>query len=210
MNYLISEVPYFQTPNEIFETKLTVNEKIIYIYLCRCANNGKVAFPSYQTIADKCSISKSTAIRSIKVLVNEGYVIKQYRIKEDGENYSNLYNVSYNIGSVTETPPSITQTPPSVIETPNKELPINKNIEKNNSLHHSDRMTSVFLNLLNKYSIKTFGKGIRKHDPNKYYETDYLECLEYEEDFYEFLEENITKYEWCNMDYLTTIQERLK
>ena len=90
MNYIISDIPYFQAPNDIFETDLTNNQKLIYLYLCRCTNNGKTAFPSYQTIANKCGMSKRNAIYCVKVLIERSFIVKQYRVKE-GKNNSNLY-----------------------------------------------------------------------------------------------------------------------
>lgn len=209
MNYLISEVPYFQTPNDIFTTDLSNNEKLVYIYLSRCANNGKVAFPSYQTIADNCSISKATAIRCIKVLTERCFVYKEYRIKEDGENYSNIYRVNYNIGSIMMTPPSIMNTLPSITVTPNKELPIKNKLEKNKFLHHSDRMTNELLILLNDYSINRFGKGIRKHKASDY-DIEYLVDVVEEIGFNESMDFYISKYDHCNLEYLTTIEERIK
>ena len=89
-------VPYFQVPNSIFDLDLIISavedvhgrkkmkinremrasEKLIYIYLCRCANQGSRAFPSYADIAKKCGISKRTAMRAIEVLVENGFLKK--------------------------------------------------------------------------------------------------------------------------------------
>ena len=88
-------VPYFQVPNSIFDLEIIVSavedvrgrkmrinremrasEKLVYIYLCRCANQGSRAFPSYADIARKCGISKRTAIRAIEVLVENGFLKK--------------------------------------------------------------------------------------------------------------------------------------
>lgn len=209
MNYLISEVPYFQTPNDIFTCDITNNEKLVYMYLCRCANNGKVAFPSYNTIGKNCSISKSTAIRSVKVLVEKGFVVKEYRIKDHAENYSNIYRVNYDLGSVTMTPGSATDAPGGITNTPNKELHINNYIEKNKLLHHTDSMTSALLISLNEFSLERFGKPIRKHDPDKYYELPIFEDSD-NEDWYEMFGKLITKYDYANLDYLQEIQYRLQ
>ena len=89
-------VPYFQVPNSIFDLEIIVSavedvhgrkkmkinremrasEKLVYIYLCRCANQGSRAFPSYADIAKKCGISKRTAIRAIEVLRENGFLKK--------------------------------------------------------------------------------------------------------------------------------------
>jgi len=197
-------VPYFQTPNDIFKLDLKVNEKLVYIYLCRCGNEGKNAFPSYQTIADNCSISKSTAIRCMNKLVNIGLVVKKYRFK-DGENYSNIYQVNYNLGSVTDTLGSVTEISPSFTLTPNKELPIKNYIEITNYLHHTTSDGVCLINLLRDFSLKTFNRDIRNHKGNfDLEEYSYIDS----EVFIEFLEENITKYDWCNLSYLESIQAR--
>ncbi len=104
------DFPFFQAPNDIFnkdlividegeERKMKGNEKLVLLYLFRCVNNGKVAFPSYQTIAECCGINKRTAIKCIKVLVDSCYIIKKNRGKFEGlqssKNYSNVYNVVF-------------------------------------------------------------------------------------------------------------------
>jgi hypothetical protein len=61
------------------------------------------------------------------------------------------------------------------------------------------------LNLLNSFSINKFGKGIRKHKGN--YDLEVLEDM-VDEELLEVFEEHLIKYEYCNMDYLQTIQYR--
>lgn len=203
-------VPYFQTPNEIFEIDLKANEKLVYMYLCRCGNDGKDAFPSYQTIATKCSIGKSTAIRCMNVLVDKGLVVKKYRFKE-GENYSNVYKVDYDLGGVIARLGSITDTLGSSTVTPNKEQVIKNQIEINNILHLFDEKTCSLLKLLNDFSIKTFNKPIRRHDPDKSYDMleVWIEDCD-EEEWNDIFERNLTNYNYCNMDYLNLIIEREK
>lgn len=205
MDYLINEIPFFQVPNEIFECDLNVNEKIVFMYLCRCGNNGKQAFPSQQTIADKCSISKSTAKRAVNVLVDNSYIIKERRFTE-GKNKSNIYKVNYN--RVTQNLPRVTENPCRVTVNHYKELSKNKDLTRTIILHHSDEVTCALLNTLNAFSIEKFNKTIRQHDPNKHYVWDVLDG--YDEELTLELESNITKYEQCNLDYLETIQARFK
>ena len=124
MDRIILHIPYFQAPNTIFELALSTNEKIALLYLCRCANNASSAFPSYSTIGKKCSISRSTAIRTVNSLLEKGYLVKHTRPKKNGDNESNIYEIMF--PSVTQTPPpSVRGTPPSVTVTPYKEPCIN-------------------------------------------------------------------------------------
>jgi predicted transcriptional regulator len=77
---------YFKAFNKIFEADITKDDKLVFLYLCRCSNNNKFAFPSYKTIAEKCSISRKTAITSVKNLLQNNLLIKKNRDKN-----SNLY-----------------------------------------------------------------------------------------------------------------------
>jgi hypothetical protein len=95
------EIPFFQCPNDIFDIEkeeLSVNEKIVYIYLCRCCNQGSDAFPSFPTIGKKTSTSAKTAQRAVEKLIEKKLIIKINRKKVDKKskkisNDSNLYEV---------------------------------------------------------------------------------------------------------------------
>lgn len=105
---------YFQCPNSIFDSEIIVNvyeqesgkgklkwvkrtlrgtEKIVYIYLCRCSNGGKKAFPSYDTIAERCGISRRKAIDAVKILEDNGFIDKIVRTSINS-NLSNSYRVN--------------------------------------------------------------------------------------------------------------------
>jgi hypothetical protein len=98
-------VPFFQVPNEVYEMDLKLQEQSIYIYLCRCNNNGSTAFPSHQTIGKKTGMGKMSVIRSIESLVEKGLIKKIKRIKvcKNGTtNDSNIYQVNFNLPSIRE------------------------------------------------------------------------------------------------------------
>jgi hypothetical protein len=84
------EVPYFQAANSIIddEDNLTAYEMLVYFVLCRYANNGKAAFPSYATIAKKAAISPRSVARALTGLLEKGFIKKQNRTGS-----SNLYSV---------------------------------------------------------------------------------------------------------------------
>lgn len=111
---LESEIPFFMCPNEIFdkdflikdtsskkERKLDCQEALILIYLIRCTNNGKSAFPSYNTIASKCKCSKRKAMYAIDNLVNNDFIIKKHRgyildqEHQVNKNQSNVYKINH-------------------------------------------------------------------------------------------------------------------
>lgn len=100
---------YFQVPNDIFDEvyivtvkdkqrELSAIEKLIYIYICRCSNNADSAFPSYATIANKCSVTRRTAINAISVLTENNLIQKTWRKNPDTttkkKNQTNIYKPS--------------------------------------------------------------------------------------------------------------------
>lgn len=90
---LTFETGFFLGPNEIFDNEaVSVHEKLTYLYLCRCANNSTAAFPSYATIAAKCSISRRKAIECVEQLVDKKLLLKTVRRGEE-KNLSNLYKI---------------------------------------------------------------------------------------------------------------------
>jgi hypothetical protein len=130
-NKIKMSIPYFQVPNDIFDLDIKVrdnnlirelrtSEKLVYIYLCRCGNQGSDAFPSYNTIADKCGISRRKAIDAIKLLYDNGLLLKANRTKDNGDNSSNIYEVILPSATIAP-PPSATIAPPSATIAPYKE-----------------------------------------------------------------------------------------
>ncbi|WP_246310939.1 helix-turn-helix domain-containing protein [Paenibacillus xylanilyticus] len=92
MNQLKFDTGFFMAPNEIFDDIDTkTHEKLVYLYLCRCANNA-VAFPSFQKIADKCSMSRRKAIDCVDWLIDHELLVKHTR-RTDGINESNIYEI---------------------------------------------------------------------------------------------------------------------
>jgi DNA-binding Lrp family transcriptional regulator len=160
-NRIEMNVPYFQVPNGIFEIGLSTQEIVVYCYLARCSNQGTNAFPSYNTIAKRTGMSRSTAIRVVAEL-EELKLIRKIVRKSDTktENYSNIYVVEHDIrGSVRDTPPSVTDTPGSVRETPYKELSIKEPINKKYYIHQQaddylKEYDSLFQKKFNKHHMK--------------------------------------------------------
>jgi len=92
-DYVMMDVPYFQVPNAVFDLGLSVFELAVFCYLARCANNGKVAFPSYNTIARCCGLSRRSAISAVQSLIAKGLLEKE--VKRGLLGYtSNNYRVS--------------------------------------------------------------------------------------------------------------------
>jgi DnaD/phage-associated family protein len=140
-------LPYFQAPNDIFDltVSLTIYQKIVYLYLCRCSNQGAQAFPSYKTIADKCGMSRRKAIDTVRELIEFNLLTKENRktgtLKDSPKdiNDTNLYIL--NDPSACHAPTQCTGCTtlvhvmhhPSAQDAPNKELNKKNQIKRTNS-----------------------------------------------------------------------------
>jgi hypothetical protein len=97
---IISEDPFFMVSNAIFDLEIMMTayeqekgkgkfrlcqrriragEKLVYLYLKRCANNSDGAFPSYPVIADRCEISVRAAKAHVDTLYRSGLLQKNSR-----------------------------------------------------------------------------------------------------------------------------------
>jgi hypothetical protein len=68
--------------------------KMVLLKLCDNSNDAGECWPSYQTIADHCEISKTTAKAHIKKLIAMGLVSKTERKLSSKKNTSNMYKIS--------------------------------------------------------------------------------------------------------------------
>lgn len=72
--------------------------KLVLLKLADNANDDGVCFPSYQYIADKCEMSKRSAISHIDDLIKMGFVTKKARKNKDNSS-TNLYLLHLTKGS---------------------------------------------------------------------------------------------------------------
>ena len=85
--------------------------KMVLLKLADQANDDGLCWPSYQTIADSCELSRRSVIRHIQQLETDGYltITKTYD-KSNKKNFSNKYNLTLNRGDrlslVTDEAPS--------------------------------------------------------------------------------------------------------
>ncbi len=84
---------FFQAPNAVFKLDMNKHEKLVYLYLCRCTNQGTPAFPGYGNIAKSCSMSRPIAVQAIKSLEEKGRISKTRRPKSNKGWESNTYHV---------------------------------------------------------------------------------------------------------------------
>ncbi|MCK8915853.1 helix-turn-helix domain-containing protein [Haemophilus influenzae] len=72
--------------------------KLVLLKLADNANDDGICFPSYQYIADKCEMTRRSAINHIEYLIKMGLVRKKERKNKDGS-ISNLYFLHLEQGS---------------------------------------------------------------------------------------------------------------
>lgn len=67
---------YYRMPHRIFQFRLTPVQFTVYSYLVSCTGQKGICWPSYQTIAKACCISRNTAIRTIEALQKKRLIEK--------------------------------------------------------------------------------------------------------------------------------------
>ena len=74
-------------------------KKMVLIKLADQANDDGLCWPSYQTIAEACQVSRRTVIRHIKSLEEDGYLtINKTYDKANKKNFSNRYQLTLDRG----------------------------------------------------------------------------------------------------------------
>jgi len=112
---------WYYSYNLIYDLELSIHAKMVYTYLCRCADSDGQAFPSLNDIAKKCSIkSRQTVVNAIKELEGARLLSKERRTRENKSQTSTMYAVYHEpYERVLESDsPITTQTPPAGKEDP--------------------------------------------------------------------------------------------
>lgn len=79
--------------DKVYKSNLPSRAKQIMFYLINRANAEGTCFPSVRTMASDCGVSERTIQRTMKVLFEEGFVIKENRYRGNGGQSSNLYKL---------------------------------------------------------------------------------------------------------------------
>jgi hypothetical protein len=111
---------YFWCENEIFEIKISIHAKMMYIALCRFADGNGHSFPSYPKLMEMCSMNRNSVTKALKELVEIKLVHYERRKTKAGGNTSNLYTVLdvkkvFNTQSVKTTTPVCETNYPQVV-----------------------------------------------------------------------------------------------
>lgn len=150
---------YSIVPNmgEVLKLKgATVN---VYLALCKYGDEDGLCFPSYNTIAEQIDYNVRTCKRAIEELVEAGLIERRQRSRSDGSLSSNYYQL-IDKGVV------VSMTPPSGVDVTTLTKPINKELDKSNSLTSKKEVdpSAVSLSLLLVELIKARGGHVKTAD----------------------------------------------
>ena len=84
---------WFYSFNMVFNMELSCHAKLVYVFLCRCADSESQSFPSKNTIAQKCSISVTSVKNALKELIEARLLTKEEQFRPDGGQTSNLFTI---------------------------------------------------------------------------------------------------------------------
>lgn len=80
--------------SQVFHTSLPATHKLVLLALCDNADEkGEKCFPSVDTLAKKCSLSRRAVFNSLKFLEAEGYIQRDTQIR---------HSTNYHVGKPTE------------------------------------------------------------------------------------------------------------
>lgn len=83
----------FRADNAVFEMNVSRQAKILYLYLCRCADQHGCSFPSMGNLAWACSMSESSVHKAMRELEAAKVVLIDRRKRANGSQTSNVYTV---------------------------------------------------------------------------------------------------------------------
>lgn len=94
----------------VFDANLNTTQKFVLLALADHADSeGGSIFPSVETVARKCSLSRSAVEKAIRALEGQGLLI---RVREGGGNCTNLWRIDCNALNALCTPVPHTGVPP--------------------------------------------------------------------------------------------------
>ena len=91
---------------------LTPTLKLVLMALADAADDQGICWPSVSTLAKKCTVSKRTVQRSLRVLIGSGLLIAEPRRRRDGSSTSNRYRLLIAGGDNLSPPRAAGDTPP--------------------------------------------------------------------------------------------------
>jgi DNA-binding transcriptional regulator YhcF (GntR family) len=84
---------YFYTYNIIFDAPVSGNAKLVYSYLCKCADIEGKSYPSHKAIAAYAGIGVTTVKKALAELESAGLISIQGQARPDRGRRANIYTV---------------------------------------------------------------------------------------------------------------------
>lgn len=102
-------INFYIAQRTIYSLKVRSNTMLVYYDLCRRANQSDLCWPAKKTIAEDCSISKSSVTRALRELERVGLIITLARRRDlsNGQtsNYYYVFDTPQTLPSQPEEPP---------------------------------------------------------------------------------------------------------
>jgi predicted ArsR family transcriptional regulator len=84
---------YFYTYNMIFDVPVSGNAKLVYAYLCKCADTNGKCYPSHKAISENAGIGVTTVKKALAELERAGLISIQGQARPDRGRRANIYTV---------------------------------------------------------------------------------------------------------------------
>ncbi len=82
---------WFYSYNAIFDMDLSKQAKLLYVYLCRCANRELQSFPSRKKMMRACSMGRTSVGNTLRELESARLLVREERFRENRGQTSNEY-----------------------------------------------------------------------------------------------------------------------
>ena len=84
---------WFYSYNSIFETDMSIQAKMLYFYLCRCADSDSQSFPAKRLIIDHCSMGRTSIGNALRELEGARLIVRESRYRKNNSQTSNQYTI---------------------------------------------------------------------------------------------------------------------
>lgn len=84
---------YFYTYNAIFDADISGYARLVYAYLCKCADADGKCYPSHKTIGAAAGIGITTVKKSLQELEAAGLILIRGQARPDHGRRANLYTI---------------------------------------------------------------------------------------------------------------------
>ena len=82
---------WFYSYNMIYKSGLSIHAKILYTYLCRCADSMAHSFPSKRNMMEACSMGRTSAGKALRELETARLLVRTFRYRPNNGQTSSDY-----------------------------------------------------------------------------------------------------------------------